>query len=258
MKKIWKFILLTFAITWIPWGIIILANQFGALSYGTPLFMVLFLIGGQGPAIAAYLMLRSSYSEKPFRSFLRWSFGTAGSSKSYLFCFILLAVHFILLTVFGSMKMGGSMFISVLMIIPMIILGGTEEIGWRGFLQPKLNKNMGSLGLYISPLLIAALWALWHLPLWFIQGTGQFGSNFYWFALSILGISYLLAALRYVTKSVFICILFHSAFNALSNSFIPIFGSAFMYIALVEVIVSLVILRYLSYKASEKTLLDLD
>ncbi len=42
-----------------------------------------------------------------------------------------------------------------------------EEVGWRGFLQARLNKFFGH---YITPLLIGVIWALWHYHL-FLLGT---------------------------------------------------------------------------------------
>jgi membrane protease YdiL (CAAX protease family) len=51
--------------------------------------------------------------------------------------------------------------------------GGMEEIGWRGFALPRLQKLYSPL---IASLLIAIVWALWHLPLYF-NGQYTSGSN---------------------------------------------------------------------------------
>ena len=39
-----------------------------------------------------------------------------------------------------------------------------EEIGWRGFALPRLQKRHNAL---IATLIVGILWALWHLPLVF-------------------------------------------------------------------------------------------
>lgn len=62
----------------------------------------------------------------------------------------------------------------------MIIGGGLEEIGWRGYLQPTLQKKWSS---FISTLIVGGIWAIWHLPLWFVVGSNQMSMNFLWFTL---------------------------------------------------------------------------
>lgn len=44
----------------------------------------------------------------------------------------------------------------------LFIAGGTEEFGWRGFLQKELQKKYNPL---LTTLVIAFFWAIWHLPL---------------------------------------------------------------------------------------------
>jgi membrane protease YdiL (CAAX protease family) len=41
--------------------------------------------------------------------------------------------------------------------------GGMEEPGWRGFMQPELQKRFNPLG---AALIVSAAWSLWHLPLY--------------------------------------------------------------------------------------------
>ncbi len=48
-----------------------------------------------------------------------------------------------------------------------------EEVGWRGFALPRLQKQFNPL---IASLIIGAIWALWHLPLYF-NGQYTAGSN---------------------------------------------------------------------------------
>jgi membrane protease YdiL (CAAX protease family) len=49
----------------------------------------------------------------------------------------------------------------------LLIQGGNEEIGWRGFMQPELQKRFSPL---VAALIVSVLWSLWHLPL-FLNGV---------------------------------------------------------------------------------------
>ena len=42
-----------------------------------------------------------------------------------------------------------------------------EELGWRGYLLPRLARRVGHTG---AALIMAVLWALWHLPAFFTPG----------------------------------------------------------------------------------------
>ena len=62
-------------------------------------------------------------------------------------------------------------------VIPMIIIltvlaGMGEEFGWRGYLLPRLQARHNAL---ISALLVGLTWGAWHVPLFFIKGTSQYG-----------------------------------------------------------------------------------
>jgi uncharacterized protein len=51
--------------------------------------------------------------------------------------------------------------------VTLLIQGGNEEIGWRGFMQPELQKRFSPL---VAALIISVFWSLWHLPL-FLNGV---------------------------------------------------------------------------------------
>lgn len=66
-----------------------------------------------------------------------------------------------------------------------------EEAGWRGFLQPRLDARFGPAR---AALVIAAAWALWHLPLWAVD-TPHAEIPFLLFAAHVTCYTFLMSAL---------------------------------------------------------------
>jgi membrane protease YdiL (CAAX protease family) len=61
-------------------------------------------------------------------------------------------------------------------VVPMFIFltlaaGIGEEFGWRGFLLPRLQARHNAL---VSGLIVGVVWAAWHVPMFFIEGTSQY------------------------------------------------------------------------------------
>jgi len=124
-----------------------------------------------------------------------------------------------MLTMLSSNYLGDSWyfaFSAVPWFIAGVIGGGMEEPGWRGFLQPALEEK---LPFTMSSLCVAIIWAIWHIPSWFVQSIGQSDVNFFSFTLSCIGLSFVMATLYMLTKCVFTCVLFHSWSNALGSVF---------------------------------------
>ncbi len=67
----------------------------------------------------------------------------------------------------------------------LIFYGFGEEIGWRGLLQPTLQRRHSAL---TAAVLVAVVWAGWHLPLFGITATYRTmpAVGFVGFALSLL------------------------------------------------------------------------
>ncbi len=50
-----------------------------------------------------------------------------------------------------------------------------EELGWRGFALPRLQKKNNAL---VSSLILGVIWTCWHIPLFFISGATQMSIPF--------------------------------------------------------------------------------
>jgi membrane protease YdiL (CAAX protease family) len=59
--------------------------------------------------------------------------------------------------------------IGVVAVAVVVVIGGFgEEVGWRGFALPFLQRRFDAL---VSALLLTPIWALWHLPFFFTVAT---------------------------------------------------------------------------------------
>jgi uncharacterized protein len=45
-----------------------------------------------------------------------------------------------------------------------------EEFGWHGYVQPRLMQCYSRM---VTTAVLGAAWGLWHVPLYFLPGTGQ-------------------------------------------------------------------------------------
>lgn len=98
-----------------------------------------------------------------------------------------------------------------LLILPLSALW--EEIGWRGFLLPVLQKKYSPVK---ASLIIGFVWGMWHLPIYLaIDPYGTKTIDFFLFMfIGCFALSIIATWLYNSTKgSVFICILFHNAIN---------------------------------------------
>lgn len=94
-----------------------------------------------------------------------------------------------------------------------IFAGGAiaEELGWRGFAQPRLQAR-------ISParagVVIGVLWALWHLPLFFVLPTATGNIPFGWYVPLVTAFGVLFGWVYNRTSgSVLLSILLHAGIN---------------------------------------------
>ena len=100
--------------------------------------------------------------------------------------------------------------ISPLLLVVFVLVVG-EELGWRGFAQPALERTRSPV---IAALIVGVLWGLWHLPTFILPGMPQEGIPLPAFLIFTTAASVVLAWLmRRANGSVVIATLFHGAFN---------------------------------------------
>lgn len=104
-----------------------------------------------------------------------------------------------------------------------------EELGWRGVALPALHKKYGFT---TAVIILGILWAVWHLPMFFVEGTyqnqlGIFTPSFWAFFLQVLFSSIIYSAVYFETnKSILAVILFHYLDNLTGETFVMTFEAS--------------------------------
>ena len=227
-----RFFLITFLITWISWFI---AAWF-SYREGMEGLQLLFMVPGLLAPFIAVLIMIAGRENKPMRKSF-WDRLSLGRIKLRYLPVILLTMPIVLFLatalslLFGQPAnqfllaseykiMDGQVLLSVLI----LFLAPTfEELGWRGYGVDSLRSKFN---LFKTTLVFAALWALWHLPLFFIRGYYQ---NELWnmgivyvinFFVSILPATILMNWIYYKNdRSITAAILFHFMLNLFSVLF---------------------------------------
>jgi membrane protease YdiL (CAAX protease family) len=134
------------------------------IPISTPLAIILMVIGAYGPFLAAVSVtrLRSGNAGvgRLFRQFQRWRV------HSMWFVTAFLGPAFLGLIALLITALSGGTTPAHLFTLPRSLhfagwLTGPwgEELGWRGYMQPTLQKRLGALG---ASLVVGTVWSLWH------------------------------------------------------------------------------------------------
>ncbi|MFL0246089.1 CPBP family intramembrane glutamic endopeptidase [Candidatus Clostridium stratigraminis] len=212
-----NYLIVTFLSTYILWGLIIVSCQIGYFQFGSPIAKILFTIGGNAPPIAAYAVLKKAHIITGIKQFAKEAFAIKQKPQYYCIMIVFLIIYFGIPALLQGVSIGSKLYVSFFSIPIIIFYGGLEELGWRYILQPSLEKQF-PFGIATS--LTACTWAVWHLPLFFIKGTANSNLNFGLFTIMVFGMSFALATIYYKSKSIWLCILFHTMVNTLSSSWV--------------------------------------
>ena len=253
-KQLGAFVVLTFAISWAIW----LAMVAGSVSIETTPGLVLNVIAIAGPSIAA-LILAVAIGRGELRRLLD-GFSPGRVSPRWALVALILPPAMIALAIGFSVGVFGAAIpvvtiavVGALVVefVRVLFLGGPlgEELGWRGFALPRLQATRSA---FSASVLLGAIWGVWHIPLYFVSGTGQqetaasAGAAFAIgaFVVWTIGLSILFTWLFNQTRgSLIVVMLFHAAVNL--GAFVPAAvgstGAASFLYALVTWIVALIV-----------------
>lgn len=106
----------------------------------------------------------------------------------------------------------------VIFVLMLLLGGGQEEPGWRGYLLPLLQARVSPLA---ASLVIGIVWAVWHLPLFALVADGAPAPSFMLYVPMVVAMSVIFTWLYNHTGSVLLAMLMHAGINT-SSLLLPI------------------------------------
>lgn len=211
------YVLLTFALTWTAWivpGAFLAPGNAGFFGVGGPVF----LLGVFAPAIVALALTAYCEGRAGVARLLarigRWQVG----ARFYLFAIGYMAATKLLAALIHRMAVGAwpafgdtplPLMLGAILVSTWVQAG--EEVGWRGYALPRLATH---LGLGSASVLLGVVWGLWHLPLFFLQGSGSDGQSFPIYLVHVTALSVAMSWLYWRAQgSLLLVMLMHASVN---------------------------------------------
>ena len=218
-SEAYVFLGLTLALSWfVFWGPLALfkitAISFVSDDKGPSWAIALYIVGGFVPSLLGIFLTWKKEGLSGLRKLgqriIQFNFGW----RWYMFTFLIViagtAGQLMINKLLGN-TFNVTLFLTQLgSFLPLLILGPlSEEIGWRGYALPRLQKRWNAL---TSSVIVGVIWGLWHLPLFMMVGTSQheLGVPFIGFLVGFMANSILYTWLYNNTKqSIWSAILLH-------------------------------------------------
>ncbi len=215
--RIVGFVLLTFAFTWTAWLVpaaLTAPSHAGFFGPGGPIF----LLGVFAPALVALALTAYCEGRAGVAGLLarigRWQV----SARLYLFAIGYMAATKLLAALIHRMAVGAwpafgdtpvPLMLGAILVSTWVQAG--EEVGWRGYALPRLATRMGLGG---ASVLLGVVWALWHLPLFFLPGSGSDGQSFPIYLVHVTALSVAMSWLYWRAQgSLLLVMLMHASVN---------------------------------------------
>ena len=207
------YLILTFSISWgIPAIGILLATAFPGFPFSLEMYTPFYYVAVWAPAIAAVIVIGRSAGADAVKAHLRrmldwrlgarwWLFALAGIPAMYF------GGALIEMTLLGTQDAiawhEGAWFPLIAAFLMRATAGPVEELGWRGFAQPVLQRRFSPAKTLI---ILAAIHSVWHAPAFLIG----FASDTHF----ATGLSFPVAMARFTLGIFFITVFMNVAYNA--------------------------------------------
>ena len=217
MRSLLGFFALAFFVTWICFGVVA-----AAIPASTPLGYAFVLLGAFAPSLVAFSLTAIEQGGQGVQALLGRVVQWRAPVRLYVFAAgymaaVKLVVAFIYRMSAGAWPRFGTeaWYVVVFAIVFSTPFQAGEEIGWRGYALPRLASRYG---LARASLLLGLIWAVWHVPQFFIRESDAYRQSFFVFVLQVVALS---VAIAWVWArsggSLLLPMLLHSAVNNSKN-----------------------------------------
>lgn len=165
----WSMLAGLIAWSWAWWWPATATGQ-GWLAFPT---VVLTVAGALGPLVVPAALLSRGYGDESPGAFLRRCFDPRTLPPRWYVGVVGLLVVFAVVP--AVLARGGAGLVPAVtgpavFLLVGLVAGGIEEPAWRGYAQEGLQRR---LPVVVASLVVGVGWALWHLPLFLLEGTYQ-------------------------------------------------------------------------------------
>jgi uncharacterized protein len=217
--------------SWIIWLPFVLEGLgLWQLGLSPAVTMPAIIVGAFGPAVGAFYSIKTLDGKEKLRSFIKSFFSLRFGWKVWVAIFGVIGfIHIVswyIPELLGYERLPsllpGVYIFPAYWLVMVLFGGGQEEIGWRGYILPFLESRYG---LWTGNIILGVIWAVWHVPLWFIPGSSQVFLPFTAFVIGCVGLSFFFSwVIKFSGGRPLSALVVHGTFNA----FIPLFPTIIM------------------------------
>ena len=214
-SSVWWFFVATFVLSWGVGALVVtfldqVESVLGPLGYTNPAFILMVY----APGFVGVFLVWRHYGLRGLRSFFRRMTLWRMSTSWWLVLLLgMPGVFYAGAVVTGNVSdFPFDPWYGVFpALVPALLIGPIEELGWRGVALPLLQRRFAPL---YSALILGVVSAVWHTPAFFMSGTKQAAWNFWPFFFGVIAISVILTPMfNAAGGSLFVAVLFHAQMN---------------------------------------------
>ena len=187
-------------------------SETGVVSAGYVLYAVIGLLFSTPTPFIAVLLLSLFRDRSSVRQLFRNIMRTEHKGKTVLITGSFCLFTLLYAVLYGKPNGTAWYMLPLLFIIMIPFVGIAEETGWRGLLQPEMEKRMP---FPFSVLTTAVIWYAWHYPVWLDPTSHHYGDSMIGFGITILIWAFALAAIYKATKSIIACAVYHAFIDSI-------------------------------------------